>query len=329
MKSTFYSQTPPPSAPATPRQLPDASRLHRIRPEGYLPDPGLVDAVNVALLLAQPLLLTGEPGTGKTQLAYSLAWQLGFGEPLKFETKSNSTARDLFYVYNALGRFHAAHSGTGSANALDYISYNAFGQAILLAQEQFAVSEYLPPDFHHNGPRRSVVLIDEVDKAPRDFPNDILNEIEGMYFRIPEMNNVRIGADPGMRPVVVITSNSEKQLPDAFLRRCVYFNLPFPKEEELRGILAARLGETGDADGEFLADAIALFFALREPAAGLRKPPATAELLNWVATLRNMFPESVNPLRSSEQAALRTISTLVKTAEDRPAAEQIMAGFRK
>ena len=100
-----------------------------------------MDAVNVALLLAQPLLLTGEPGTGKTQLAYSLAWQLGFGEPLKFETKSNSTARDLFYVYNALGRFHAAHSGTGSANALDYISYNAFGQAILLAQKQSAVAK--------------------------------------------------------------------------------------------------------------------------------------------------------------------------------------------
>ena len=110
-------------------ELPTARGAGRDRPEDYLADPGLVDAVNVALLLEQPLLLTGEPGTGKTQLAFSLAWELGLGAPLKFETKSTSSAADLFYTYNALSRFHAAQSGEGSRRTLDYVTLpNAFGR---------------------------------------------------------------------------------------------------------------------------------------------------------------------------------------------------------
>ena len=125
-----------------------------------------------------------------------------------------------------------------------------------------------------------------------------MREIEGMYFRVPEMNNVRIGADPRMRPVVVITSNSEKQLPDAFLRRCVYFNLPFPKELELRALVAARLGEAGAAGGCGQHVSRLTQSACFSPCAiscGLRKPPATAGSLNWVATLRQMFPDRGEP----------------------------------
>src|SRR5262245_52754184 len=212
-----------------PAQLPGSRRARQTDPAGYLPDPGLVDAVNVALLLGQPLLLTGEPGTGKTQLAYSLAWELGFEPPLSFETKSTSVARDLFYTYDAVSHFRAAQTREGSADVLSYITWNAFGAAILRSRPIEEVRQWLPPDFAHTGPQRSIVLIDEIDKAPRDFPNDLLNEVENLFFRVPELNNARIEANEDRRPVLVLTSNSEKNLPEAFLRRCVYYNIPFPE----------------------------------------------------------------------------------------------------
>ena len=101
----------------------------------------------------------------------------------------------------------------------------------------------LPTGYVHPGKRRSVVLIDEVEKAPRDFPNDILNEIERMYFRIPELGNRAVEADPDHYPIVLMTNNSEKSLPDAFLRRCIYYNIPFPDAEALEAIVLARLVE--------------------------------------------------------------------------------------
>src|SRR5205085_1382510 len=150
-----------------------------------------------------------------------------------FETKSTSLARELFYAYDTLGRFHAAQTGEGSQKNLDYVTYNALGVAILRANEEAAVAKWIPQGkgFVHGGRRRSVVLIDEIDKAPRDFPNDILNEVEGMYFRIPELGDALIKADETMRPVLILTSNSEKNLPDAFLRRCIYYYLPFPDRD--------------------------------------------------------------------------------------------------
>jgi MoxR-like ATPase len=310
-------------------EVPGSRQAEQTKPEGYLPDAGLVDAVNVALLLGQPLLLTGEPGTGKTQLAYSLAWELDLDEPLKFETKSTSTASDLFYTYNALGHFHAAQSGEGSRRALDYLTYNALGIAILRANDEPAVQAYLPDDFRHGGRRRSVVLIDEIDKAPRDFPNDLLNEVEAMYFRIPELGNALIAADSAMHPVLVITSNSEKNLPDAFLRRCIFYHIPFPDRDRLERIIEARLGRfTGQAQ-DFLTDALDMFERLREPAVGLRKKPATAEVLSWLVALRAIAPEAKNPLAEAPDAARRTVSTLVKTAEDQEPALVVLDLWQK
>jgi len=308
--------------------LSPAPRLAHERPEGYLADEGLIDAVNVALLLGRPLLLTGEPGTGKTQFASSLAWELGLGEPLIFGTKSTSTAGDLFYTYNALGRFHAAQVGEGSRRGLDYLTYNALGLAILLAQPAEAVRHLLPEGFAHGGRRRSVVPIDEVDKAPRDFPNDILNEVEGMYFHIPELGGVEVRADPAWRPILVLTSNSEKDLPDGFLRRCIYYNIPFPDHERLMRIVAARLGPFEGRDGRFLTDALDLFERLRDPTAGLRKRPATAELLDWLEALDHTTPRDGNPLDGPpEQVAglvARTASALVKTADDHERVREIV-----
>jgi MoxR-like ATPase len=309
--------------------LPATRRLEHDDPAGYLADPGLVDAVNVALLLGQPLLLTGEPGTGKTQLASSLAWQLALGEPLMYETKSTSTGHDLFYTYNTLGRFHAAQTGEGSRRAIDYITYNALGIAILRANPEEVVAPFLPADLIHGGRRRSVVLIDEVDKAPRDFPNDILNEVEGMYFRIPELGSVRIAADPEMRPILVITSNSEKNLPDAFLRRCIYYHIPFPDRERLAQIVEARLGRPGGRGERFLHDALEVFGRLREPASGLRKRPATAELLGWLVALRDLVPGVPNPLAERPELVFQTVSILVKTMDDYELAREILERWTK
>jgi MoxR-like ATPase len=278
--------------------------------------------VNVALLLGQPLLLTGEPGTGKTQLAYSVAWEFGYGCEV-FETKSTSAARDLFYYYDTVGRFYAAQTGEGSRHALDYVTYNALGLAIMRSNPEERVRHLLPPGFEHGGARRSVVLIDEVDKAPRDFPNDLLNEVESLFFKIPELGNERVSCSQEMEPILVVTSNSEKHLPDAFLRRCVFYNIPFPDEQRLREIVLSRIGDYFAGESPLLSDALSLFNALRD-SNSLRKRPATAELIGWLIALREKGAEPDRPLREYQAPARACMSALVKSAEDQPVARAIL-----
>ena len=309
--------------------LPRSRSAAQRDPAGYIADAGLVDAVNVALLLGQPLLVTGEPGTGKTELAYSVGWELGLDVPLIFETKSSSTARDLFYTYDTLGRFHAAQIKEGSQNGLDYVTYNALGLAILRANQRATVQDWLPATMAHDGPRRSVVLIDEIDKAPRDFPNDLLNEIEGMFFRIPELGSPVIKADESMRPVVIITSNSEKHLPDAFLRRCAYYDIPFPARSRLTRIVEARLGTFNGSLLPGLSEALDLFDKLRDKSSGLRKRPATAELLGWLSSMRQRGVDLRQPLRPALDQVSATISALVKSAEDQQAARTIVTEWSR
>jgi MoxR-like ATPase len=309
-----------------PVELPVSPLERHTDPAGYLADPGLVDAVNVALYLGQPLLLTGQPGTGKTQLAYSLAWELGFDKPLKFETKSTSVARDLFYTYDSLGRFHAVQTGEGSVKAIDYIRFNALGLAILHANEPERVRDLLAAAGEQRGRRRSVVLVDEIDKAPRDFPNDLLNEIEGMYFKIPELGNVTVSADPALRPVLVLTSNSEKNLAEAFLRRCVFYDIPFPEPEPLRRVVHSRLGEAVVADRELLDGALELFYKLRDRTTGLLKPPSTGEFLAWLRVLGDGTGKGSLKLRG-EAIIEPTLSCLIKTMEDRPKARELLKSW--
>jgi MoxR-like ATPase len=323
MKFPFYTGDGNGKRHDAPTELPVSRRALLMKPEKYIADPGLADACNVALLLGKPLLLSGEPGTGKTQFAFSLAWELGFDEPLVFETKSSSKARDLFYSYDTLKRFQDAQSGV-SRSTLAYITYNALGIAVLRSRNPSEVEEILPSHIVHKRKSRSVVLIDEVDKAPRDFPNDILNELEQMYFRMPELGGIKVDADPALLPILVITSNSEKDLPDAFLRRCIYYNIPFPENERLSEIVANQIGLYSVGSSAFLRDALDIFLSLRTPHVGLRKKPATAELLDWMLTLRKLSQGQENPFANKPEIALKTIGCLTKNAVDQIKASEIV-----
>ncbi|ANM30284.1 hypothetical protein ABI59_12895 [Acidobacteria bacterium Mor1] len=304
--------------------VPTQGRSRFTDPSGYRPDTGLIDAVNVSLHSGQPLLLTGSPGTGKTQLAYSLAHELGMPKPHKFETKSTSLSRDLFYTYDTLGRFHAAQTKSEVLDPVHYLTFNALGKAILQANQPEAVKHLVPADALHDRPRRSVVLIDEVDKAPLDFPNDLLNEIDEMYFRIPELRGEVVRAERELRPVVVITSNSEKNLPAPFLRRCVYYDIPFPKLERLREIVVQRLGQDILQAPGALNEAIELFGELASENSGLTRRPSTGELLVWLRVLSGLPIVEGSLREAGAEKIVRTLTPLIKVEEDGRKAKSIV-----
>ena len=251
----------------------------------YVPSDRLTAALNTAVLLGQPLLLTGEPGTGKSEFASWAASRLGFGRRLRFDVKSTTTARDLFYDIDNVERFHKAHerSPADTVDPLAFIRFRALGEAIIRANVPESVSDLagrlVDP---HEAPRRSVVLIDEIDKAPRDVPNDLLREIEECMFTISELNrNVKAPAD--MRPVVIMTSNAERPLPDPFLRRCVFIHIEEHSREQLQRIVDARLANRGFGPA-LTRDAIAVYRHVR----GLNpeKKPGVGELLAFILALR-------------------------------------------
>jgi len=278
------------------RVLPPTLGSHREAAQHYQPDPDLVDAVNVALAVGAPLLLTGEPGTGKTQVAHYLAWYFGIEENLfPLFVRSTTTAEDLLYRFDAVAYLHAANDPGRRG-------------------ERVGKGEFVEPGplwkaYQAAGP--AVVLIDEIDKAPRDFPNDLLNVLDQHEFHVAETGQTvrRTGGPP---PVVVITSNSERRLPEPFLRRCVFHHIEFT-EDLLRRAVAARAGDFPGLAEPVREAAIGRFLEIR--GRELRKKPATAELLIWLTVLSAhggvVAQEFTGSLRD-----LPALSVLVKDRED-------------
>jgi MoxR-like ATPase len=281
-------------------------------PSAYLASPALQKAVNVALALEQPLLLTGKPGTGKTELAHSVAWELNL--PLfTFYAKTTSGARDLFYRYDALGHFHAAHfNPQAPPGARPYIQVDALGLAILRSRPEkndpAIIDGYLPKEHRSREPERSVVLIDEIDKTPRDFPNDLLNEFEHLRFQIQETGDNFV-AGREFRPILIITSNVEKSLPDPFLRRCLFHHIDPPDETALRTIVERRLGYKS----ELLDNAIRWFLDHRKT---LSKEPSTAEFLHWARLLHDLQIDPANLADGQREILAVSFAALAKTEDD-------------
>lgn len=225
----------------------------------YIAAEGLLQAVNVAVLLERPLLIKGEPGTGKTMLAQSVARSLGL-ELLVWNVKSTTKAQDGLYVYDTVQRLYDSQFGDHDVHDIrQYIRLGQLGQAF-------------------TAPERMVLLIDEVDKADLEFPNDLLWELDQMEFTVAETGDL---VRATQRPVVVITSNAEKELPDAFLRRCVFHYIEFPDRETMRDIVRVH---HPDLETRLLDLALHAFYWLRQ-VPGLQKKPSTSELIDWVRAL--------------------------------------------
>jgi MoxR-like ATPase len=275
-----------------------------------------VAAVHVAQILNRPLLVTGEPGTGKTALARSIAADLGWGLH-RFDTKSTSESRDLFYHYDAIEHFRQRQVTGSAAPVTDYLEIRALGKAIIQSMTPNSATATVG---WAGSPVRSVVLIDEIDKAPRDFPNDLLHELENHRFRIRELQlgEAWFESPKDRRPLVVITSNSEKNLPEAFLRRCIYHDLDFPNDKELREIVANRVPE---AATEPWLDAALKFFARVRQKTGFQKRPATAELLDWLYVLKI---NGLSDWANGRQMIAKTLGALFKWDEDLKSGQQLL-----
>jgi len=275
-------------------------KLEPLRRDGFSPygpyivNEELATVANVAISLGQPLLLTGEPGSGKTSFAWALARQLDAGEVLEFQTRSTSSARDLFYAFDTLRRFYDANVGNEDARHPErYITYQALGEAIQ--------SEHT-----------RVVLIDEIDKAPRDFPNDLLREFDRLEFTVQELSPPA-AFKAKARHVVLITSNEERRLPPAFLRRCVHHHIRFPDTAMLSEIVIAHLKDTSTSN-TFVDLVVRRFQEIRD-IPGLSKLPSTGELLGWVQVLEAM-EVTEEQLGSTMAADLPALQVLIKQHED-------------
>ena len=225
----------------------------------YVASEELMRAVNIAMALQKPLLIKGEPGTGKTMLAQSISNALG-KKLIIWNIKSTTKAQDGLYVYDVVQRLYDSQfGGEGVDDIKKYVHLGKVGEA-------FSSDEQV------------ILLIDEIDKADLEFPNDLLWELDKMEFYIPETGEMVTAKH---RPIVIITSNAEKELPDAFLRRCIFHYIEFPNEELMREIIKVHYP---DLDSKIINQTIAAFYYIRS-LSDIQKKPSTSEIIDWIQAL--------------------------------------------
>ena len=264
----------------------------------YLTSDALKASVNVALLLERPLLVRGEPGTGKTLLAEAAAEALGL-ELVRWHVKSTTRAQDGLYVYDTVQRLYDSRFGDKDVNDIShYIKLGPMGKAF-------------------DSDKRVVLLIDEIDKADIEFPNDLLHELDRMRFYINETGREVVAKE---RPFVIITSNAEKELPDAFLRRCVFHFIDFPEKALMKDIVRVHHPKIEES---LVDQAIETFFEIRSMTR-LRKRPSTSELVDWIAVLKRT---GVKDVRLDQN--LPFLGALLKKEQDLVAFADQLAGGRR
>ena len=252
---------------------------------GYVASPELLAAVNVAIALEKPLLIKGEPGTGKTMLAQAIAQSLD-KELIIWNIKSSTKAQDGLYIYDTIQRLYDSQFGTAGVDDIaKYIRLGKLGEAF-------------------ESEKQVILLIDEIDKADIEFPNDLLWELDRMEFYIPETQRT---VKAKQRPIVIITSNAEKELPDAFLRRCIFHYIEFPDQELMEEIVRVHFDEL---DERLLQAALNKFYSLRG-IKNIHKKPSTSELIDWIRALQI---GGISPERIEE--ALPYAGVLLKKDED-------------
>ncbi|MDP1829691.1 MAG: MoxR family ATPase [Archangium sp.] len=266
--------------------------------ETYLTSESLRSAVDCALVLQRPLLVKGEPGTGKTLLAEAIAKALGM-QLITWNVKSTTRAQDGLYVYDAVQRLHDSRFNDHDVKDIEkYIKLGPLGESF-------------------SAPERRVLLIDEIDKADLEFPNDLLHELDRMRFRVIETDREVVAKD---RPVVIITSNNEKDLPDAFLRRCVFHFIDFPEQDLMKRIVAVHHPDLND---RMIDQSLQIFYELRA-LTRLRKRPSTSELVDWIAALK---AAGISTLKLDEN--LPFLGALLKREQDLQAFAETFGGGKR
>jgi MoxR-like ATPase len=273
----------------------------------YLPDPKLVKAVNLAIQLNRPLLLEGEPGCGKTRLADAIAYEFTQkyltdsvdeqGKPLwwsyhYWNVKSVGQARDGLYTFDAVGRLRDSQLiGADPVRLEEYLGGDEFKNLKdrLMDKRKYVKLGKLGSALAQQQVERPIVLIDEIDKADSDFPNDLLVELDRLSFEIPETDEIYPDPEAKVRPIVIITSNQERPLPEPFLRRCLYYYLSFPEQAQLEEIILKRFGEKIEQKRKLIDRTIERFQEIRELLEGQpgSKLPGTSELLDFLEVLKD------------------------------------------